>query len=560
MVKKLFKFFNREVSGLHEAAYLLGFFALLSQLLALVRDKLLAFSFGAGHLLDIYYASFRVPDLIFVSIASMVSASVLVPFFIEKIDKDFEVGKRFINNVFSAFFLAMIVVSGIVYFFVPSIIPIILPGFANDPNLSDLIVMTRILLLSPLFLGLSNFFASITQMYNRFFVYALSPLFYNIGIILGIVSFYPLWGMKGLAFGVVLGAFLHFIIQFPFVVEKKLVPKFRFNIDFASIKQVILLSLPRTLTLSSNQIASFFLVAFASLMTSGSISIFNFSLNLQSVPLSIVGVSYSSAAFPTLARLFSSGDKKKFVEQMIISARHIIFWSTPIMVLFIVLRAQIVRTILGAGAFDWSATKLTAACFALFTFSVIGQSLILLFVRAYYSGGKTRKPLIINLLSSALIVIFGYVFMKAFVAYPLFQYFMESLFKVEDIQGSVVLMLPLAYTLGVFINTAFHWAMFHQDFTDFSKPVFATLFQSLSAAIIMGYVAYVFLDVFDDVFDINTVAGIFLQGLMAGIIGIMAGVLVLKLLKSKELNEVVRTLHAKIWKAKVLAPEQNTLQ
>lgn len=559
MVKKLLTFFNREVSGLHEAAYLLAFFAILSQVLALVRDKLLAYSFGADRLLDIYYASFRVPDLIFVSIASMVSASVLVPFFIDKIDTDFASGKRFVDHVFSAFFLAIIVASVIVYFLVPWIIPIILPGFADDPMLGELISMTRILLLSPIFLGLSNFFSSITQMYNRFFIYAISPMFYNVGIIVGIVSFYPIWGLQGLALGVVLGAFFHFFIQVPFVIEKKLMPRLSFNISWTAIQRVVMLSLPRTLTLSANQISSFFLIALASLMTSGSIAIFNFSINLQSVPLSIIGVSYSSAAFPTLARLFSSGEKKKFVEQMIISARHIVFWSTPILVLFVVLRAQIVRTVLGAGQFNWSDTKLTAAALALFTFSVVGQSLILLFVRAYYSGGDTKRPLIINVLSSVLIIIFGYIFMRVFERYPVFQYFIEALFKVEGLEGSIVLMLPLAYSLGVIINTIFLWIMFHDDYPAFSKPVFGTLFQSLSASVIMGYTAYVFLDVFDDIFDINTVVGIFLQGFCAGIIGIVAGVLVLKLLKSRELEEVWRTLHTKIWRAKVVAPEQESL-
>jgi len=559
MVKRLLQFFNREVSGLHEAAYLLGFFAFMSQLLALVRDKLLAYSFGAGHVLDIYYASFRIPDLIFVSIASMVSASVLVPFFIEKIDKDFAVGKKFIDHVFSAFFFAILAVSAVVFVLVPYILPVILPGFANDPYLPELITMTRIILLSPIFLGLSNFFSSVTQMYNRFFIYALSPLFYNLGIIVGVAFLYPVWGLSGLAAGVVFAAFLHFFIQFPFVMEKKLVPRLTFRIDWLSIKHVVLLSLPRTITLSSNQISTFFLVALASLMTSGSISVFSFSLNIQSVPLTIIGVSYSSAAFPTLARLFTKGDMKKFVEQMIVSARHIIFWATPLMVLFIVLRAQIVRTILGSGEFSWSDTRLTAAALALFIVSVIGQSLVLLFVRAYYSQGNTRKPLVINILSSALIVVLGYVFMKVFMLYPLFRYFIEALFKVEDLAGSIVLMLPLAYSLGVLVNTFFHWAMFHQDHPSFSKSVFGTLFQSMGASIIMGYVAYLFLDVFDEIFNINTVIGIFMQGFCAGVIGIVAGVLVLKLLKSEELKEVEKTLHAKIWKAKVVAPDQGTL-
>jgi putative peptidoglycan lipid II flippase len=559
MVKRLFRFFNKEISGLHEAAYLLAFFAILSQLLGLVRDKWLAYAFGAGHVLDIYYAAFRVPDLIFVSIASMVSTSVLVPFFIERIEKNAVEGKKFIDHVFSAFFIAIIIVSAIVFLFVPKLVPLLLPGFANDSQLADLILMTRIILLSPIFLGLSNFLASITQMYNRFFIYALSPVFYNVGIIIGVAVFYPAMGVQGLGWGVALGAFLHFIIQVPSVVERQLFPKISLAIDWRNIGRVVKLSLPRTLTLSANQISTFFLIALASLMEKGSISVFNFSLNLQSVPLAIIGVSYSSAAFPTLTRLFTSGDTKKFLEQVVISAKHIIFWSTPLMVLFIVLRAQIVRTVLGAGQFTWSDTKLTAACLAVFMFSVIGQSLILLFVRAYYSSGNTRQPLAINLLSSTLIVVFGYVFLRMYASYPTFEYFIEALFKVENLGGSSVLMLPLAYSAGVIANTVFHWVMFHRDYADFSRPVAKTALQSFAASVIMGYVTYRSLDLFDNIFDLTTVIGVFLQGFAAGIMGIIVFIVILKLLKNKEIDDISATLHAKFWKAKVVPTEQQSL-
>src|SRR3989344_7053429 len=100
MVKMVLKIFHKEISGLHEAAYLLAFFAILSQLLGLIRDRLLAYSFGAGSTLDIYYAAFRIPDLIFVTAASIVSISVLVPFLIEKLDKSIVLGKKFIDNIF----------------------------------------------------------------------------------------------------------------------------------------------------------------------------------------------------------------------------------------------------------------------------------------------------------------------------------------------------------------------------------------------------------------------------------------------------------------------------
>jgi putative peptidoglycan lipid II flippase len=553
MVKRIFKFFSKEINGLHEAAYLLAFFAFVSQLLALVRDRLLASTFGAGHDLDIYYSAFRIPDFIFVTVASLVAISVLVPFIIEKVNISPEESKRFVNNIFSFFFFLIFAVSIITFFLVPYLIPLIFKGFAVA-DFPELIVLTRILLLSPILLGLSNFFGSITQVYKRFVIYSISPLFYNLGIILGIIFLYPLFGLKGLVFGVVLGALLHLLIQIPFVVKQGMFPKISFpsRNDFMEIKKVMMLSVPRTFTLGITQITTIFLIALATFMKEGSVAIFNFSLNLQSVPLSIIGVSYSIAAFPTLAKFFSTGLKDKFVTEIITSARHIIFWSIPVSVLFIVLRAQVVRTILGVGEFNWDNTRLTAAALALFSFSAVAQGLILLFVRGNYAMGNTKRPLIIGSISGALVIILSYAFVKIFESSLVFQYFIESLFRVSDIPGTSVLMLPLGYTLAVFINCVLLWVYFGKEFSGFTRSLRVTIFHSFSASVIMGLAAYLSLNIFDNFFDLNTVWGIFMQGFLSGIIGIIVGIIILNLLRNQEIREIWSTLHHKIWKAKPL--------
>ncbi|MEN9912808.1 MAG: hypothetical protein RLY66_216 [Candidatus Parcubacteria bacterium] len=551
MVKKWFSAIGREIRGLHEAAYLLAGFALLSQILGLVRDKLLAYSFGADHALDVYYAAFRIPDLIFVSIGSLVSASILLPFFVDRFEKGADEGKKFSDSIFTVFFGAMVISSVVAYFLVPKLIPLLLPGFADDPSLSDLILSSRIMLLSPFLLGLSNLYSSLTQMHRRFLVYAASPLFYNASIIVGVVVLYPMFGIAGLAIGVALGALFHMAIQIPFMLESGLLPRFTRMVDWASIKKAALLSLPRTITMSANQLATFFLTALASLMTKGSIAVFSLSFNLQSVPLTIIGASYSSAVFPDLSRLYVSGNHAEFLEKMIAAARHIIFWSTPIMVLFIVLRAQIVRTVLGAGNFDWADTRLTAASLAIFMISVIGQSLIVLFIRAFYAEGKTTRPLLINVISATVIVVLGYVFTKLFFAYPVFRFFLEDLLKVSGQVGTSTIVLSLAYSIGVILNTILHWWMFEKKYKGFSKPVLSTLLHSFSASVIMGYAAFLSLRPFAVVFPLTKVWGVFLQGLCSGLVGIGVGILVLLLLKNNELAEVWRTLHRKIWKAKV---------
>ncbi|MBU1557550.1 murein biosynthesis integral membrane protein MurJ, partial [Patescibacteria group bacterium] len=553
MVKRILKILNIEISGLHEAAYLLGAFAFASHLLALLRDRSLAYFFGAGETLDIYYASFRLPDFIFITVASIVSISVLIPFLADKSREENGGMQNFVDSIFTTFFLFIVIVSGILFFFTPWIVIAMFPGFEGEA-LAKTISLTRILLLSPILLGLSNLFASIIQINKKFVVYALSPLLYNIGIIFGIFFLYPRFGIEGLAYGVVLGALLHLLIQIPVASGVGLLPKLSTKINLKDVKKVTLLSLPRTLTMSANQIALFFLVGMASVMGVGAISVFSLSFNLQAVPLSIIGVSYSVAAFPTLAKLFSKGEKDKFLKQIISATRHVIFWSFPALVLFIVLRAQIVRTIFGAGEFDWSDTRLTAACLAMFAFSITAQSLNLLFIRGYYAMGNTKRPLFINVFSSVTIIGWAILLNWCFVNIDLFRYFIESMFRVENLEGTIVLMLALSYSLGTIMNAGLLMVMFQKDFKNFISFISGTFWHSLSSSVVIGYVAYKFLDIFAQFLNLDTLWGIFFQGLFAGIIGIIAGVIILWVLKNKELQEIRSALNKKIWKSGAILP------
>ena len=329
MVHKFFGFLYKETETLNQAALLLGLFAFLSQVLAFLRDRLLAHIFGASTELDIYYAAFRIPDFIFVTVASVVSLSVLIPFIIEKEAHGLETLRDFVNNIFSFFSVLIIIVSGLAYFLMPSISGVLFKGF-SEPALAEVIFISRILLLSPIILGFSNLLGSLTQAYNRFTIYALAPLLYNAGIIVGIIFLTGQLGIMGVAVGVVIGASLHALVQVPFVLKLGLFPRFSPRFNLALIREVVKISLPRTLTLSMSSIAFVFLISLASLMPAGSISILSFSFNLQSVLLSIIGISYSLAAFPTLSRHFRENNFEAFLQQVAASARFIIFWSLPL--------------------------------------------------------------------------------------------------------------------------------------------------------------------------------------------------------------------------------------
>lgn len=557
MVVRIFKFLKKEFNSLHEAAYLLAFFAILSQLLGLMRDRLLAAAFGASGTLDMYYAAFRIPDFIFISVGSMVSVAVLIPFMMDRMKGGIEEGRKFIDNVFSFFFLLIVVVCSVAFFAIPSLSALVFPGFTGD-KLQEVIWLTRIILLSPILLGFSNLLGTLTQMYQRFFIYALSPIVYNAGIIAGVLFLYPRFGIVGLAWGVIAGAFLHVAVQIPFIVENGLFPRLRLAFDFGEIRKVFMVSLPRTFALGSDSISVMFLLSIASLMATGSIAVFSFSYNLQSVPLSVIGVSYSLAAFPILTKLYSCGDKKKFLEQMVISARHVVFWTVPIAMLFIVLRAQIVRTILGSGHFSWNDTRLTAAALALFAASLVFQNLTLLFVRGYYAAGNTKKPFFAKAINAVTTIALGFAFMLLFKHSTGFQNFLEGMLRVKGVPGTIVLTLPLGWSVGEFCNTIALWIIFQKDFKGFSRPVLKTFSQVFIASLAMGFVSYGYLNIFNGVFDIDTTLGVFLQGFLSGMIGIIVGSAALVLLKNQEAIDVWKTLHKRIWKTKVVVgPEPN---
>ncbi len=553
MVRRFLNFFQRELTGLHEAAFLLGASAIVSQFLALLRDRLLAHSFGAGPTLDVYYAAFRIPDLVYVSLGSFVSVTVVLPFLMKHLEAgETAKAERLFADLFSRFLMIMFIVEIAIYLLMPYLLNFIVPGFPEESKL-QLLELARILLLSPLLLGLSNLFANITQSSRKFFLYALSPVLYNLGIILGIIFFYPRWGLTGLAWGITLGALGHFAIQLPALYRGPI--RLRWTAIFrGSVKEksewskIFILSWPRTLTLSANQLATMALIALASYLTVGSIAVFVFAYNLQSVILSIIGVSYSVAAFPTLVKLFTNGDRDEFFNQMVVTIRHIIFWTAPAMVLFIVLRAQIVRVILGSGKFDWSDTRLTAATLAIFLLSAISQSLILLFVRGYYACGRYRKPLFINVGSSLLVIFLALGLSRLFVWWPDFKFGLAHFLRVSNMNGVEVLVLPLAFTIGSLINLFIFWHSFRRDFGPFPKRLYRSLGQSIISSLVIGGTAYLILQLLASELDQATFVGIFAQGLLAGLGGIGAGILVLRWLGSEELSKISQSFQHKFWR------------
>ena len=554
-MERIMKLFNREFSKISEAALVLGFFTLLSQVLGIFRDRFLAGHIGAGTTLDIYYAAFRIPDLLFTFGAALVSVSILMPFLKTQLGKSHKEGKRFLNEIFTVFFLSISILALLAWILMPHIVVQLFFGFSPE-ELDQTIILSRIMLLSPIILGVSNLFATITQSFKKFFVYAIAPVFYNIGIILGIVVLYPIFGIEGLGYGVILGALMHMGIQLPVVIGQGLRPSLTKNIDWSHVGVVVGHSLPRTITLSMSKIVFLVFVSIASTLASGTISVFNLSYNLQSVPLAIIGVSYSVAAFPVLVEYFNKENFEEFMAHVMVPIRQIVFWSLPVISLFVVLRAQIVRVILGTGNFDWSDTRLTAASLALFIISVIAQSIILLLIRAYYASGRTWKPLWITLGSSAVTIGCAYLFIYLYTDISGIQDFFESLLRIKGVSGSNVIMLSLAYSVGMFINLGLLLFVFKKDFKYVGGyGIKKSFWQSFSTSILMGVIAYSILQLTDPLFSQETVFGVFGHGFVSGCVALIIGFFVLYSIRNEEIRVLIHALRKKIWKTSISSYE-----
>ena len=551
MVSRAFHFVYKEIKGLHQAAYVLALFAFGSQMLAIVRDRMLAHEFGAGIELDLYYTAFRIPDLLFVLFAAVLSVYVLLPF-IER-STSVESKRELLSQVFTLFLFTYTALAAILAAAAPWYVPLVFPGYADQT--ATLVPLIQILLLQPLLLGISSVCGVVTQMHHRFVLYAISPLLYNVGIIVGLVALYPWLGLPGLAAGVVLGAGGHLLIQVPFVRSSDCSFVATFNFDWKQMRQMLAAAMPRALTLSLNQLVFLLFISIATTLTIGSVSVFQFAYNIQSVPLAIIGMSYSVAAFPTLSHLFAKRDQAAFNVQLMTALRHILFWSVPIIGLVVVLRAHIVRVLLGSGEFDWSDTRLTAAVLAVFVISLFAQAVQLLLVRAFYAGGKTLTPLFITIASSVAAVATAFAGLWYWQTHVVLQNTIATFLRLESVPGSEILVLAAAFTFGQVIQIILLLVMARRSFGVELSSLSRLVVQSVAAMSAGAAASYLTLQTVVEGVNQDMFVGIALQGAVAGTFGVIAICLTYWLLRSQELAETVHSFRKRLFKTDVVKPQ-----
>lgn len=526
--------FNSQTKTLTSAAGLVALSALISRILGLIRDRLLAGRFGAGTELDIYFAAFKIPDFVYgILIAGGIVAAFL-PIFSEYFQRRKERAWELTNNVLNCFLVLLIFICLILFIFTPQILNLIVPGFTPEAKVLTS-TLTRIMFLSPIFFGLSSIFSGVLHYFNRFLTYSLAPILYNLGIIFGILFLVPMFGILGLAYGAILGAFAHLAIQVPSAILAGFSWSPVFNFRFPGLVKIFKLMIPRTIGSAASHLNFIVITALASTLVPGSIAIFNFANNLQYFPIGIIGVSFAIAAFPALSKTWANGKKEAFSENFSSVFRQIIFLIIPISLFIFLLRAQIVRLILGTGQFGWLETRLTAASLALFALGLFASSLIPFLVRAFFSFQNTKTPVIIGIISIVLNIVLCFLFVWVLGFSNIFQEFLRNFLKLQGIENIQVLSFPLALSISAILNFSFLFYFLKKKVAGLrTKEILSSFWKILVASFFLVISTLFTLRIVSNFVDMATFWGVLYQTITGVLVGVLVYLLIVFVLRSPE--------------------------
>lgn len=540
------RFFDSQTRTIGAAAGILAVSALFSRILGLIREGLLASTFGAGPDLDIYFASFRIPDFVYNILIAGGIVVAFLPLFSEYFANNKEEAWKLTNNILNVFLLLMIVLCIGLFIFTPLLLRLVAPGF-NLRQIKLATTLARLMFLSPIIFGLSSIFSGILQYFNRFLVYSLCPILYNLGIIFGIIFLAPSFGVLGVAIGVILGAALHLLVQIPSAISCGFRYRPILNFRHPGIKKIFILMLPRAFGAGAQQINLIVVTAIASTLPKGSITIFNFANNLQYFPIGIIGVSFAVASFPRFARLWQEGRNTEFVKSFSSVFRQIFYLIIPVSVLMFALKAQIVRIILQHGNFSQFSSQLTAASLGLFCLGIFALSLIPLIFRAFFSSQDTKTPTIIAVFAVFLNIILSLAltwlltpagnsaspFLRDFGAR--FQEFVRGIFSLWQVENISVLGLPLAFSSASIFQFVLLVIFLYKKVGDFMiGEILNSFLKVVSAGALMAISVYFILYLTNPILNARSLSGSILQILISVIIGVTVYLLTTVLFRSLE--------------------------
>ncbi|NNK84972.1 MAG: murein biosynthesis integral membrane protein MurJ [Desulfobacterales bacterium] len=377
------------------ASFIMMSSVFLSRVIGIFREAVIAHIGGATGPVDAYLVAFLIPVILNHIVASGFLSITFIPIFSHYLSaNDEEKGWEVFSIILTCFGSLVLLLIIIASVFTPEFIEIVAPGITEPDLRKSAIRMTRIIMPAQFFFFAGGLFMAVQFSKERFFLPALAPLLYNMGIIAGGVFLGSWLGIEGFSWGVLLGAFLgNFALQY--LGARKIGMKFYpvFDLKHPELKKYFLLTLPLIIGLTMIFSAEFFFKFFGSFMPRGEIACLNFAFRLMMILAGFFGQAIGMAMYPFMTRLI--------VENKIAESNHLlnnilrlISLVIPFSVLMMVLRHEIILILYQHGEFDAAATELTSQILIFFLIGVFAFSAQTVVVRGFYAMGNTLFPAI----------------------------------------------------------------------------------------------------------------------------------------------------------------------
>jgi putative peptidoglycan lipid II flippase len=387
----------------------------LCNVIGLVRQNLISRAFGTGPEIDAFNVANRFPDLIFSLIAGGALASAFIPTFTGFLEKDDHPSAwRLASSIVNLVLVLLIVTSLLAALFSSQVVQYILaPGF-SPPQQALTASLLRIMLLSPAIFGVSGLLMGILNSNQVFLLPALAPSMYWIGMILGVLLLVPRMGIYGLAWGVVLGAVLHLGIQLPalFRLKGKYYPTF--GLDSPAVREVGWLMAPRLLGVAAVQLNFLVNVRLASGQPEGSVTAIAVAWMVVTMPQIAIAQAIAIAALPTFSAQVARGEITQMRASLAATLRAVTLLSLPASLGLILLRGPVVALLFQYGKFNAHSTDMVAWALLWYAAGLVGQSVVEILSRAFYSLHDTKTPVTVGVIAMSLNVVFSLLFSALF--------------------------------------------------------------------------------------------------------------------------------------------------
>lgn len=346
--------------------------------------------------LEAFWVAFQVPDMMFQLIILGALSAAFIPIFAEQKAKSRERAFKMSSIMMNILLLVFFVVGALIFVFARPITEWRTGAEFSPLQIEVVTNLTRIMLVAQFFFGISNFLSGMLQAFQRFIMPAIAPIAYNLGILIGVFLLHEQLGIYSGGVGVVIGAFLHMIIQLPLALKLGFRPHFSLDINFPGIIEFFTLMPPRVLSIGANELRKLLLGFFATNVGQFGFLIMHLALTLMVIPIRFFGVPISQASLPFLSEEATEEKRDRFRGLVLQSLHQIAFLAYPASVLLLILRLPAVRLVFGTANFPWEQTRATAQLVAFLALSVTAQALVQLLIRAFYALKDTVTPLMIS--------------------------------------------------------------------------------------------------------------------------------------------------------------------